>query len=122
MATTLDTWRWAVQVQNGGGAIRYQDRERTAQFGDGYAQSTPEGMNPTSLQVAVVYTGTLSNASQVRDFMNSHKTTPFKFAPPGGVLGLYNVQKDSVNMSPISSNVYTVTATFETNYGLYGNG
>lgn len=119
---TLDTWRWAVQVQNSGGAIRYQDRQRTAQFGDGYAQSTPEGMNPTSMIVTIVYTGMKEKALEVRDFLNSHKTTPFKFAPPGGVLGLYNTQKDSVQLAPISNNVYTVTATLETNYGLYNNG
>ncbi|QHJ82043.1 MAG: hypothetical protein [Caudoviricetes sp.] len=115
----IDSWRWGVQVQNGGGAIRYQDRVRSAQFGDGYSQATPEGMNPTSLLINIVYTGSAANVAQVVAFLNSHKTTPFTFAPPGGVLGLYTVQKDSVNQTPISRNVRSVTATFETNYGFY---
>lgn len=115
----IDKWRWAVQVQNGGGAIQYQDRQRTAQFGDGYSQTTPEGMNPMSLIINMVYTGNAKTAAEVVAFLNAHKTTPFTFAPPGGVLGLYNVQKDSVKQSPISRNVVTVTATFETNYGFY---
>lgn len=115
----IDKWRWAVQVQNGGGAIEYQDRQRTAQFGDGFAQSTPEGMNPVSLIIQVVYTGNVKDAKEVRDFMKAHMTTPFTYAPPGGVLGLYNVQRNSVRYSPISRNVATVTATFETNYGFY---
>lgn len=115
----IDKCKWAVQVQNGGGGIQYQDRQRTAQFGDGYAQNTPEGMNPISLIIQVVYTGTTANAKEVRDFMNAHKTKPFTYAPPGGVLGLYNVQKDSVRYQPLSRNVATVTCTFETNYGFY---
>lgn len=115
----IDAWRWAVQAQNGGGTIQYQDRQRTAQFGDGYSQATPEGMNPLSLTINIVYTGSVQNAAEVIEFLNTHKTTPFTFAPPGGVLGLYNVKKDSVQRVPVSRNVVTITATFETNYGFY---
>lgn len=118
----LDKWRWPVQLQGGGGNVTYTDRIRVVQLGDGYSQAVAEGINPIIIKPNIVYTGRTEDVTAARDFLNSHKATPFAFAPPGGVLGLYTVVRDSVNYTQASLHVATVTAQLEQNFGFYNGG
>ncbi|WCD42723.1 minor tail protein [Pectobacterium phage Ymer] len=114
----IDQWRWPLQIQ-GNQSTQVKDRLRSVQFGDGYDAITPEGINWQHRTVPIIFMGNKKDALQVEAFLNDHKVSPFKIVPPGGVLGLYRTQKDSVSLTPSSSNVFTVSATIEQAYGFY---
>lgn len=104
----IETFTWQVEA---GGSGDEQSTVRTAQFGEGYRQTSSDGMNSSRESWGVSHTGTIERVLEIRDFLRSHAGRSFLWRNPLGELGLY--QAPARNMRVIARNVATITATFE---------
>ncbi|HDX9110091.1 TPA: phage tail protein [Klebsiella michiganensis] len=109
---TIETFSWRIQAASQP-AITSKDNIRKAQFGDGYAQVSGEGINPETLNYAFSFTGDLQTGLDIYKFLRRHKTKSFTFKPPYDELALWRVQGDSLQKNILNNKVMTVTATFE---------
>ncbi|EMK1731247.1 phage tail protein [Salmonella enterica] len=110
-----DTFTWPVQIQEGMEG-QFIHRVRTAQFGDGYKQVSGDGINPETQSWPVTLTGKHAAMLPVLTFVRGHVTRAFIWTPPFGTPSLWRVAADSIRATPLSSQVMTVTATFEQAY------
>ncbi|WP_058911140.1 phage tail protein [Entomohabitans teleogrylli] len=90
-----------------------KDSIRKAQFGDGYAQVSYNGLNDETLSYSYSFTGKPDTGLEIYDFLRRHKTRAFIFTPPYGEKALWRVGADSLQKVINSKNVITVSATFE---------
>lgn len=106
----IETFKWCTQLQSSGGGMVTENDIRSVSFGFGYEQVASSGFNTTRREFAIVYAGL--DYLDVYKFLNSHLTTPFIWQTTQGDLGLFIVKQNSVTMTPISSTVQEVKATF----------
>ena len=83
---------------------------RRAQFGDGYAQSIADGINPMSRAYDLTFTGSSALISQIAAFLDAHVGVSFFFAHPIHGTGLYYCDSYSDSGEGLT---YTLTATFQ---------
>lgn len=111
----IETFTWRTQIQAGlQGDFNFTVRE--ARFGDGYRQIVGDGLHFEKQSWPVTLTGEKGEILAVLEFMRRHVTKSFIWDTPAGESGLYRVSADSLKLSPLSSQIMTVTATFNQAY------
>ena len=90
---------------------RVTARVRRAQFGDGYSQSVPDGINHISQEWPLTIVGRWSTVGPAVAFLESHVGESFQWTPPRGTASLW--QCDEWEIKNEGADVYTVTATFQ---------
>lgn len=106
-----DRFTWCATKQSSGqvtGAVR------SAQFGDGYRQTSADGINPNSSVWNVEFIGKMSRIKEISDFLRSHVGQSFIWDEPLVGDG-YFLCKD-FNPTPNGNRLWTITATFEQTY------
>ncbi|CAI2006519.1 phage tail protein [Serratia fonticola] len=106
----LETFTWHTQGQPEGS---YNQRVRTAQFGDSYKQVAGDGLHIENQSWSLSFTGQKGEMIPLLDFARSHTTKSFIWTPPYGVKGLYRVVADSIRAIPVGGTVMAVSVTFE---------
>lgn len=105
----IETFTWAPAPDVQGETTL---RTRTAQFGDGYAQTTGDGLNNKAQSWPLSFTRREAEAQAILDFFDRHAGyKAFRWTPPLGELGLWRVSQQSLR--PLGGGLYTITATFE---------
>lgn len=87
-----DTFTWRATIDTSGEGQLTTSR---AQFGDGYAQEIPLGLNNDVQKIKVNVEGYESEMQPVIDFIRSHVGQSFFWKPPLGVVGYYKCNKYS---------------------------
>lgn len=105
MAQTF-TWRVERSVTP---TVEYRVVE--TQFGDGYKQTSADGINTKNEQYAITTHASASVAKLIRKFFDDHKgVRSFFWTPPLGELTLYTC-KDP-NFMQLAPDLYSITGTF----------
>lgn len=104
-----EVFTWCVRTEiNGTGEFMVKE----ARFGDGYRQSSADGLNNESQQWPISIVGRAAKVGPALEFIRAHKgAVSFLWTPPLGVQGLY--QCKAYNLIPHGAGVYTLSATFE---------
>lgn len=87
---------------------------RRAQFGDGYAQSAADGINPIRRTWNVEFIGNKLRTQEIINFLDSHVGESFIWEVPFFGDGYFYC--DTYNPAPNGQRLWTVTATFEQTY------
>lgn len=108
----IRTFNWKVErdVQP---TLEYQ--VITSQFGDGYKQTSTEGVNTRLEQYAITVHAYKKEAKEIMNFFDEHQGwKSFFWTPPLGDVSLYTC----VDPKPteIGGGLYTITATFVKSY------
>lgn len=103
-----DTFTWPTQRGNTGTETA---KVRKSQFGDGYAQRVPDGINPLTRSWPIRWSGPKATAFAIRDFLRSHIGISFFWTAPNDAQALYTC--DTWTVGDEGGQVYTITATFE---------
>jgi phage-related protein len=103
-----DTFTWATQ---GGNQGTENARVRKAQFGDGYAQKVPDGINSLVRSWPFKWSGPKADVFAIRDFLRAHIGQAFYWTAPNDTQQLYTT--DSWTVNDEGGIVYTITATFD---------
>lgn len=107
----LETFTWSPRL---GASGTEDERVRSAQFGDGFAQVVGDGINAVTHRWPLTFTGSEDYVREIRDFLRRHgKTKAFLWTPPLGELGLY-MRSEMVLTG--NGRVYSLAVTFETAY------
>ena len=68
-----------------GATIEEDLRVRATQFGDGYEQTAPDGLNPIAVKFSLSFTRSPDIVAQILAFLRSKSGgQTFTFTPPGG--------------------------------------
>jgi phage-related protein len=106
MATQTFTW---VPLVDPTGTTKFITR--VAQFGDGYSQSVPDGINNKADSWPLTFTGNSSLISPIKAFLDAAQgSTSFNWTPPLRSQGLFRCSEYAVQ--PHGGGLYTLTATF----------
>lgn len=110
-----DTFTWAPTVDQYAGTATL--RVRTAQFGDGYAQALPDGINNRVLSYTLQFVGDSDTITAILAFLDAHTGgTAFYWTPPLREQLLF---KCATYSDAIPDNgTYAVTATFTQTFDL----
>lgn len=103
-----DTFDWKHKP---GAQAAFAMRVRKVNFGDGYTQRIPDGLNNVSQKWPLTFEGNAAEMLPIRDFFISHAgASSFYWTPPGGTQGLWVVEK--FNMTSIGGGLYSISADF----------
>lgn len=104
-----EVFAWPVRTGvSGGGEFLVSE----ARFGDGYVQTSPDGLNNESQSWPIAIVGRQEKVGPVLEFIRAHQGgTSFLWTPPLGVQGLYLCK--TYEVLPHGGGVYTLSATFE---------
>lgn len=81
-----DTFIWRVHsTASGGGRFAVNK----TQFGDGFSQVVPQGLNPHTQQWSITVSAYTADIKTIRDFLVDHIGESFFWKPPLGVTGYY---------------------------------
>lgn len=108
----MDIFEWDVQLQEGL-AGKFSLDVKDISFGDGYNSQIENGMNSESQEWDIVFTEKKNIAFPVFEFVRSHCTKSFIWTNPIGERLFFRVKADSFGIKPLSSGVFSVTATFK---------
>ncbi|WP_439444434.1 phage tail protein [Xanthomonas translucens pv. translucens] len=103
-----DTFRWRPTTESSGKAT---GAVRRAKFGDGYAQTAPDGINSVTRSYSLSFTGMKPQMAEIVSFLEAHVGRSFFWTPPFGGQGYY--QCDEFSDTNNGGLVFTITATFE---------
>jgi phage-related protein len=103
-----DTFSWVPTTSTRG---QMSGSVRRAQFGDGYAQTSADGINPISRSYDVTFTRGKAVIASIAAFIDSHLGVSFLFDHPLHGVGLY--QCDGYSDSNDGGSMWTLTATFQ---------
>lgn len=85
---------------------------RTAQYGDGYAQVSGEGINSSKRSWNISYAGKIEKVLEVAAFLDARKGyESFIWKDPTGSFGLYRSATHQI--LPYSKDVFRLTTMFE---------
>ncbi|AWC81266.1 phage tail protein [Serratia sp. CY52157] len=104
----IQTFEFPARV-NAAGDMRF--RVRKAQFGDGYAQVSGDGINPIVRSWELTFVGKYDYITPIIVFLeNHHGVKSFQWTPPTQVPGLYRCE----GYKPVAmgGDNYSLTATF----------
>ncbi|KWR80352.1 MULTISPECIES: phage tail protein [Cupriavidus] len=106
----IETFTWQASGPGAQGDVTL--RVRGAQFGDGYAQAVPDGINNKVEAWPLQFVGDRDTIKAIRDFLDRHAgATSFYWTPPLGEQGRYKVARYA--LGPAAKGVYTLSATFQ---------
>ncbi|AVY67158.1 phage tail protein [Xanthomonas translucens] len=103
-----DTFTWTPTTSSRGTAASSVNRAR---FGDGYAQSSADGINPILRSHDLTFTARKPVIVAIAAFIDAHPGVSFNFTHPLHGAGLY--QCDGYSDSNDGGGMWTLTATFE---------
>lgn len=105
---TTQTFTWSPLVEPTG-ATKFA--VRVAQFGDGYSQAVPDGINNKMDTWPLSFTGAAALISPIKAFLDSmNGATRFYWTPPLRTQALFRCSDYSVQ--PHGGGLYTLSATF----------
>ncbi|MGN5354327.1 phage tail protein [Ralstonia sp. L16] len=105
----IDTFTW-IPLVDPQGTTNY--RTRKAQFGDGYDQEVPDGINNAVDSWPLSFRDTGAVIAQIKAFLDAHGgSRAFYWTPPLGVQGYFKAA--SCQVQPSGKDVYTLTTTFQ---------
>lgn len=105
-----DTFIWVPLLSSPGGQTT--DRTKFIQFGDGYEQEAPDGINTETSTWQLTFIDKADVITAIRDFLRAHQgATPFYWTPPLDVPLLFKC-KSRTPPTPLGAGNYTLTATF----------
>ena len=108
-----DTFAW--EPTSAGYAPTTTMLVRTAQYGDGYAQTVPDGINNVSSNYSLVFIKNRKDMAAIIAFLDAHQgATAFYFTPLFRPQGLYKCP--GYTGPTKDGNVYTLTATFNESF------
>ncbi|WEU67276.1 tail protein [Xanthomonas phage JGB6] len=88
-------------------------RVRTVQFGDGYSQAIPDGLNIKTQNWPLTFEGGLAYVKPIRDFLDRHAgSKSFTWIPPGELSPLY-FRASEWTMTSVGGGVYQITVEFK---------
>lgn len=102
-----DVFTWRATSSSTG---EVKGRVRRTQFGDGYYQSIPDGLNHVSGTWQLQFVGTEEAVSPITQFIDAHIGRSFLWTPPLALQGLF--QCDGYQTADNGGAVFTITATF----------
>lgn len=102
----IDTFKWCVQSQEGGGGMTVTNNDREVQFGNGFRQVASSGFNTERREYVITYVG--QDFKEVRQFLRDHRLKPFAFTPPEDRIGIFLLKPDSLTTTPIGRGLLVV--------------
>ncbi|WP_211195175.1 phage tail protein [Stenotrophomonas maltophilia] len=104
-----DVFTWCVRTEiTGTGDFLVKE----ARFGDGYRQTSADGLNNESQQWPISIVGRESKVGPALAFLRARQgAVSFLWTPPLGVQGYYLCK--TYTLTPHGNGVYTLAATFE---------
>jgi phage-related protein len=109
-----DTFTWAPTIAQFAGTATL--RVRKAQFGDGYAQTTADGINSRVLSYTLQFVGSAATITAILAFIDSHVGVAFNWTPPLRSQLLFKCETYSEAIP--DNGTYGVTATFTQSFDL----
>ncbi|AUV95424.1 phage tail protein [Klebsiella michiganensis] len=86
-------------------------RTRKAQFGDGYAQVSGDGLNTRSQEWELNFVGTEDYIRPIKQFLDRHGgTKSFQWTPPLEDIGIFRCEQ--YKPVPMGGGNYSLSATF----------
>lgn len=110
---SVDTFGWRTRKSAQG---TQTSSIRKVQFGDNYKQVSGNGLNPVRESWILDWTGSISQAKELRDFLQAHFVTSFYWTNPWGEKKLYRVKEDSIQSSFPTGKKATLSFTFEQSF------
>lgn len=90
-------------------------RTKSAQFGDGYKQSAPDGINSRSQKWSLTFTGSTAKISAIRAFLDARGGwEPFEWTTPLGEVGFFLASEYSA--TSLGHGIERVSVTFEQDF------
>lgn len=104
-----EVFTWCVRTDiNGSGEFNVKQ----AQFGDGYRQTSADGLNNETQQWPISIVGRQPKVGPALEFLRERQgAVSFLWTPPLGVQGLYLCR--TYNITPHGNGVFTLNAVFE---------
>lgn len=102
-----DTFEWKAHANSSGSNDFTLSK---AQFGDGYVQTAPLGINAETQRWSVTVGAYTSEAREIADWLRDHKGEAFFWTPPLSDEGLY--QCDGYKPTFQGGGYYTINAEF----------
>lgn len=106
-----DVFTWCATTSSSGES---NGSVRRAQFGDGYTQSSADGINPNRRSWSLGFTGVRTRTMEIISFLDSHVGKSFLWDSP--LYGENLFYCDTYSISHNGNDVWTLTATFEQTY------
>lgn len=106
-----EVFTWAVRTEASGNVTL---AVRGAQFGDGYRQTSADGINPKRQSWNISRVGKEELITQIIAFLDAHAGRSFLWTPPLSVQGYY--QCAAYNPVAHGGGNYTLSATFEQHF------
>lgn len=105
----LETFTWRAAGSSAQGSVKL--RTRSAQFGDGYQQVAPDGINNRTSSWPLRFVGDAARIGAIQAFIDRHAgAKSFLWTPPLGVQGRYRVGEYTPAVE--AGGVYSLSATF----------
>lgn len=104
----VETFTWRIQRGEEG---QHRSTVRVAQFGDGYRQTSGDGMNSVRQTWAITCTGRKDEVNAIRAFLTRHLGKSFAWRNPHGEIGLY--QASEWNSRAVGGGLFVLTSSFE---------
>lgn len=105
----IEIFAWKVEAR-GDGDITFA--QRVTQFGDGYRQTSGDGINNESQSWSISHVGKKEAALEIAAFLRRHKNgKAFLWTPPLGELGLYTCA--GFKPTNLGGSTWRITATFD---------
>lgn len=106
MTTPVFTW---VPLVSPTGTTKF--RTRVAQYGDGYSQAVPDGLNNRVDSWPLTFTGASAVIAPIKAFLDATQgASSFNWTPPLRSQGLFRCSDYAIQ--PHGGDLYTLTATF----------
>jgi phage-related protein len=100
-----------------GSDVTDEYRTQRAQFGGGYVQESPDGINPVRDIWRLVFENIpRATGDAIRTFLKSKCGLAFTWTPPGGTEANYKLRGE-VNMPFTGGDTVNLTCTFERHFG-----
>lgn len=106
-----DVFTWCATTSSSGES---NGSVRRAQFGDGYSQSSANGINHNRRSWSLVFTGDRARTLEIISFLDSHVGKSFLWDSP--LYGEKLFYCDTYAINPNGNDVWSITATFEQTY------
>lgn len=113
----METFEWPVITQS---TATVKGSVSRTQYGDGYMQSSPRGLNPIAREYPVVLVGTEDEIAPVMAFLDAHVGGKFYWKPFLAPLGVYYYEEYDV--TPQAGDLYTLSVTFKQTNKAASNG
>lgn len=105
-----ETFIWT-HLRKPGASGKINFRVRKTQFGDGYSQRVPDGLNHRLETWPLTFEGGLELIGPIKEFIEDHEGyKAFDWTTPSGVTGVFVVE--NYNFVSIGSGLYSVSADF----------